>query len=1053
MPSSISVLAGVLVPVLGAVAAKLPSTAQIIDQKSFNVLKDVPPPAVANDSLVFTWPGVTEKSLLEKPFHVYDEEFYDVIGKDPSLTLIATSDTDPIFHEAVVWYPPTEEVFFVQNAGAPAAGTGLNKSSIIQKISLKEADAVRKGKQDEVKVTVVDSNPQVINPNGGTYYKGNIIFAGEGQGDDVPSALYLMNPLPPYNTTTLLNNYFGRQFNSLNDVGINPRNGDLYFTDTLYGYLQDFRPVPGLRNQVYRYNFDTGAVTVVADDFTLPNGIGFGPDGKKVYVTDTGIALGFYGRNLSSPASVYSFDVNQDGTLQNRKTFAYVASFIPDGVHTDSKGRVYAGCGDGVHVWNTSGKLIGKIYTGTVAANFQFADNTWHLTFVASFQVVLRFSLCRVLLEAVGQHLLLSSKSENKASFSYDPISLQRLGPAETCNQRAQPLTPAGGCTVISGLPLSQSKCSHLATRHSTFGEFMASEVRINFDRIANCRQTIVHDLLLDHIPDDRDKILSRLRRIKRRHEIKSSQGPPFRPAFVPLYDDDQVENMLGIPDFEQAKSDLPTFVSIPTIHLDKPRPRTFPKISHHVKFLLQYHYRFGMHNGTVQKPHFDLASILDGIRSPCVRQMWSLTLDSKNPITVSWLPANRIWPILSQGTWYNDQSTVATQIAVSEYFQKDVNAPHERLARLDCSIRGRTVLEITFCVGIIGHMFSVVVPGGWMLDRLIRKVGEHVLGVDPMDTIKFASFFLVLNRSTRNKKARGLLFGPLRTVFTFLPGRYNGEPLRNLPDETSKRGETLQDLEDKLAAAIACLKRHHGTVQSELQISRDNENKDMLRSIQSFEGNLSLACLLRMCTISIPTWYSITSQDMTDIFARRISRLVGLITNKRPTLETLPINAYLLYEWLVRDSVSQPQVYQISAISDELLILKEILHSQMNVVSQVAQSFARAIASSRPLEAVTGKTPESADVQASLGTGNGALGHERTTQIFNSLQRKSQIRHRQLAYDIERLQDATERLKSQVFLNAEYIGAEANSPTSGCFVHKDLKPKTKVSLSTSLLL
>ncbi|KAK2472601.1 hypothetical protein H9L39_16481 [Fusarium oxysporum f. sp. albedinis] len=146
----------------------------------------------------------------------------------------------------------------------------------------------------------------------------------------------------------------------------------------------------------------------------------------------------------------------------------------------------------------------------------------------------------------------------------------------------------------------------------------MASEMRINFNRIPNCRQTIVHDLLLDHSPGDRDKILSGLRRIQRRHEIKSSQGPTFRPAFVPLYDDDQVENMLGIPDFEQAKSDLPAFVSIPTIHLDKPRPRTFPENSQHVKFLLQYHYRFGMHNDTIQKPDFGLASILDGIRSPC---------------------------------------------------------------------------------------------------------------------------------------------------------------------------------------------------------------------------------------------------------------------------------------------------------------------------------------------------------------------------------------------------------------------------------------------------
>jgi hypothetical protein len=64
-------------------------------------------------------------------------------------------------------YPPRDEVFFVQNAGAPAAGTGLNKSSIIQKISLAEADAVRQGKLAAVAITVVNtSNPQVINPNG-----------------------------------------------------------------------------------------------------------------------------------------------------------------------------------------------------------------------------------------------------------------------------------------------------------------------------------------------------------------------------------------------------------------------------------------------------------------------------------------------------------------------------------------------------------------------------------------------------------------------------------------------------------------------------------------------------------------------------------------------------------------------------------------------------------------------------------------------------------------------------------------------------------------------
>lgn len=65
-------------------------------------------------------------------------------------------------------YQPTDEVFFVQNAGAPNAGTGLAKSSIIQKISLSQADAVKHvaNASGQVTVTVVPSSPQIINPNG-----------------------------------------------------------------------------------------------------------------------------------------------------------------------------------------------------------------------------------------------------------------------------------------------------------------------------------------------------------------------------------------------------------------------------------------------------------------------------------------------------------------------------------------------------------------------------------------------------------------------------------------------------------------------------------------------------------------------------------------------------------------------------------------------------------------------------------------------------------------------------------------------------------------------
>jgi hypothetical protein len=60
-------------------------------------------------------------------------------------------------------------MFFSQNAGAPAAGTGLNKSAILLKISLSSITPEiiqKRNASGSVFVEVVDSDPQVINPNG-----------------------------------------------------------------------------------------------------------------------------------------------------------------------------------------------------------------------------------------------------------------------------------------------------------------------------------------------------------------------------------------------------------------------------------------------------------------------------------------------------------------------------------------------------------------------------------------------------------------------------------------------------------------------------------------------------------------------------------------------------------------------------------------------------------------------------------------------------------------------------------------------------------------------
>jgi hypothetical protein len=83
----------------------------------------------------------------------------------------------------------------------------------------------------------------------------------------------------------------------------------------------------------------------------------------------------------------------------------------------------------------------------------------------------------------------------------------------------------------------------------------------------------------------------------------------------------------------------------------------------------------------------------------------------------------------------------------MSQYFQGDLNPPHERLASLLTSKKGKRVLVITFFLGMIGQIVSASVPGGWMLDRLLRKIEKHLLGIDSMEIIRLASFIMVLHR------------------------------------------------------------------------------------------------------------------------------------------------------------------------------------------------------------------------------------------------------------------------------------------------------------------
>jgi hypothetical protein len=66
--------------------------------------------------------------------------------------------------------------------------------------------------------------------NGGTGpYNGSLLLVTNGFGP-LPPSVVLVNPKSPNNATVLLDNFFGRQFDSLDDVKVHP-SGKIFFTD------------------------------------------------------------------------------------------------------------------------------------------------------------------------------------------------------------------------------------------------------------------------------------------------------------------------------------------------------------------------------------------------------------------------------------------------------------------------------------------------------------------------------------------------------------------------------------------------------------------------------------------------------------------------------------------------------------------------------------------------------------------------------------------------------------------------------------------------------
>jgi gluconolactonase len=189
--------------------------------------------------------------------------------------------------------------------------------------------------------------------------------------------------------TTITEGIAGKPFLSPNDLLVDA-NGGIYITDP--GPV-----VPGRTAYVYYLPAGAKEPIVIDDQIARPNGITLTRDGKTLIVNDT---LG---------PTVYAYDVQPDGSVKNKRTFAQLRD-IPegkesgaDGMALDREDRLYVTTVAGVQVFDAAGKYLGTIKVPRQPANAGFAGPDKRVLYITAREGLYRINMLAQGPERIGK--------------------------------------------------------------------------------------------------------------------------------------------------------------------------------------------------------------------------------------------------------------------------------------------------------------------------------------------------------------------------------------------------------------------------------------------------------------------------------------------------------------------------------------------------------------------------------------------------------------------------------------------------------------------------
>lgn len=182
--------------------------------------------------------------------------------------------------------------------------------------------------------------------------------------------------------TVLADSYAGKRLNSPNDIVV--RSDDtVWFTDPDYGILSDYTgnkaPSELGRCCVFRLDPRSGQLSIATDELEKPNGLAFSRDERILYVADSGAT-----HRPGGPHEIVAFDVSDDGSLGNRRTFAVIEPGVPDGFRIDVDGNIWTSAADGVHCIAPDGETIGKIAIPEIVTNLTFGGPKRNRLFITA---------------------------------------------------------------------------------------------------------------------------------------------------------------------------------------------------------------------------------------------------------------------------------------------------------------------------------------------------------------------------------------------------------------------------------------------------------------------------------------------------------------------------------------------------------------------------------------------------------------------------------------------------------------------------------------------